>query len=51
MSIPFPTEADRFRVVFLSPRWFVAVKGDELYRLGERISEADSEDMAEPHWE
>jgi hypothetical protein len=29
---------DDFRVVFVSGGWFVASKGDNLYRLGRRIS-------------
>ena len=37
VQITFATGGtDMFEVVFLSPRWFVAMKNGELYRLGKR---------------
>jgi hypothetical protein len=39
--IPSPAGDDRFRVVFLSRRWFVAVKRGEPYRLGKFIPGED----------
>jgi hypothetical protein len=39
--IPSPHGDDRFRVVFLSPRWFVAMKRGEPYRLGRLLQGGD----------
>lgn len=39
--IPSPDGDDRFRVVFLSQRWFVAMKRGEPYRLGRLLSAED----------